>query len=171
MSLIRSQRLDGQPVPGATILKSTWKDILYLFWILVACILLDCALFRLEGQLFHLVDNHHFYDWIRGIIFQLRIYIPLILFSLIIQIRVFKTEFTAKKLFFLLISLWLFNEIAYEFSLAVRTYLFELILAPINDQTYFYIFESILGTGLIACYFLGYYCAMVAPFKLQEDEI
>lgn len=63
------------------------KDILSLLATMVTCILLDCALFRLEGQLKHGIDNKHLSIWIGNVIFFLRIFLPLIFFALVIHIR------------------------------------------------------------------------------------
>jgi hypothetical protein len=131
---------------------------------------LDVELFRLDGQLFKVIDNHNFYRWAHDIIFQLRIYLPMMLFSLIIQIRVTEIDFDARKIALLLASLWLCNEVSYEFVLAVRSYVFGLILSPVVNPEVFYYAESILGIALIASLFAGYSCAMTTPFKIMAEN-
>jgi len=148
--------------------KITFKDIAYLLAIFIVCCLLDCALFRVEGQLKS--GNPHLLRWIHGIIFLLRIYLPLILFALMIQICIAKSSFSFKKIVYLFVALWLFNEVFYEFLTLVRSSVFDLILSPFQTLTYRYVGESLLGLPLIAASFLGYYCAMVMPFKLLEND-
>jgi len=168
VSLLRNRSSDVLQTKSLPF-KASVKDILYLFFILIACFFLDVELFRLDSQLFKVIDNHNFYRWVGSIIFQLRIYLPLVLFSLIIQIRVTKTEFSAQKIVFLLVSLWLCNEVSYEFVVAVRSYVFGLVLSPVANTDVFYYAESVLGVALIASLFVGYYCAMTAPFKIMEE--
>ena len=170
ISLLRNQSSYDAIQTKSLPFKASLKDIIYLFFILIACFFSDVELFRLDGQLFKVIDNHNFYRWAGAIIFQLRIYVPLVLFSLIIQIRVTKAEFNARKIAFLLISLWLCNEVSYEFVLAVRSWVFGLVLSPVANPDVFYYAESVLGIALIASLFAGYFCAMTAPFKIIEDD-
>jgi hypothetical protein len=165
INLIRNGEDDDQSKRSPK--KVTLKNIFSLLATLVTCILLDCALFRLEGQLKHGIDNIHLAIWVSNMIFFLRIFLPLVLFALVIQISTSKAAFTINKILFLFIAVWFFNELAYEVTIFVRGHVFELILFPTN-QTWYYWLESILGAGLISVYFLGYYYAMTAPFKLSE---
>ncbi|WP_179415142.1 hypothetical protein HDF19_07910 [Mucilaginibacter sp. E4BP6] len=149
--------------------KVTMKSILYLLGTLIVCALLDCALFRLNYQLQTLFNtNPHALIWINEVVLLLRNYLPLILFALIIQLCL--GEFTTKHIGFLLISLWLFNELAYEFIMLIRPVLFSLLMITLKPMTWRYVIESVLGIPLIAFLFLGYYCAMTAPFYLPEEE-
>lgn len=150
--------------------KVTIKSILYLLLILFTCFLLDFSLFRLGEQLKEGTTNPHLVRWTSEVIFHLRIYIPLILFALIIQICTSKVKFTFRRLVFLLISVWFFNEVAYEIIELVRNCVFLLVLFPADTESSFYIAESILGCGLISLFFPGYYCAMTVPFSLMEDN-
>ena len=100
ISLLRNE--SGNPKQTKLyVFNASFKDILYLFFMLIACFFVDVELFRLDGRLFKITDNHNFYLWVRAIIFQLRIYLPLILFSLTIQIRITKTDFNTQKMVFL----------------------------------------------------------------------
>jgi len=149
--------------------KVTIKSILYLLGTLIVCALLDCALFRLNYQLQTLFNtNPHALIWINEVVLLLRNYLPLILFALIIQLCLGK--FTTKHIGFLLISLWLFNELAYEFIMLIRPVLFSLLMITLKPMTWRYVMESVLGIPLIAFLFLGYYCAMTAPFYLPEEK-
>jgi len=149
--------------------KVTMKSILYLLGTLIVCALLDCALFRLNYQLQTLFNtNPHSLIWVNEVVLLLRNYLPLILFALIIQLCL--GEFTTKHIGFLLISLWLFNELAYEFIMLIRPVLFSLLMITLKPMTWRYVMESVLGIPLIAFLFLGYYCAMTAPFYLPEEK-
>jgi hypothetical protein len=150
--------------------KVTVKNVLYLVGILAVCGLLDCALFRLNYQLQSLFPtNIHALIWVNEVIVLLRNYLPLILFAIIIQVCLGK--FTTKHIGVLLISLWLFNELAYEFIMMVRPLIFSLIMITLKPPTYRYIVESVLGIPLIGFLFLGYYTAMTAPFYIPEEKI
>jgi hypothetical protein len=99
--------------------------------------------------------------WISGMLFLLRMYIPLMAFSIanakalgLKQIRV-----TLKNILFLFASLWLFNEFAYEISLFVRNHFFDLALIPVPAEKQ-YAAESILGLVLVSFYFLGFHVTM-----------
>ncbi|MFI5142144.1 MAG: hypothetical protein ACHQII_07290, partial [Bacteroidia bacterium] len=70
----------------------------------------------------------------------------------------------------LFLSLWFFNEFAYEVSLFVRPTIFNLILIPFSEERK-YLYESLLGTTLIAFYFLGYYSALTSLiWQTYESE-
>jgi hypothetical protein len=151
--------------------KVSVKDVAYLFGTLIVCALLDCALFRLGTQLESSVPtNSHAIIWFDEVILLLRTFLPLILFSIVIQLCLNKFKFNGIQLAYLLVSLWLFNEIAYEFIMLVRPVLFSLIMITLKPLPYRYIAESIFGIPLIAFLFLGYYCAMTAPFSLLEEK-
>jgi hypothetical protein len=148
-----------------------YKDYFILIGILLISSLFDFLMFRIE-RISHLnVSNNELYYYIHGIIFLLRIYLPLILFGItiyrLIKGKAFKLTF--RKLLFIFISLWLFNEFAFEFSLVIRNYVFGLILLPFKIENYF-LFESILGIGLVAFYFLGYYSALTTSIELLDDK-
>ena len=149
--------------------KVTVKSILYLLGTLIVCALLDCALFRLNYQLQSLFPtNIHALIWVNEVIVLLRNYLPLILFAVIIQLCLGK--FTTKHIGLLIISLWLFNELSYEFIMMVRPLIFSLIMITLKPATYRYVLESVLGIPLIGFLFLGYYCAMTAPFYLPKEK-
>jgi hypothetical protein len=151
--------------------KVSLKAFLHLFATLIVCVFLDCALFRFKGQLHEeLNGNINAVLWVGNIIFYLRLYMPLVLFALIIQICTSKAEFTLKKIILLLVSLWLFNEFAYEFTLLFRYTVIDLIQIPFKGASAYYTVESILGLPLTAAFFLGFYCAMTAPFTILEEK-
>lgn len=150
--------------------KITVKDVLFLLAMFAVCGLLDCALFRLEGWLAQSVSNPHFLLWTNGMIYFLRVYCPLVLFALIIQICTSNAKFTLKKIGLLIVAVWLFNEMSYEFLMLIRANVFDFILFTLKPLTYRYVAESILGIPLIASFFLGFYCAMTMPFKLADEK-
>jgi len=157
---------------GQFVQKLKLKDIGYLLGVLIFVSLLDVAMFKLDSYTIANTSNKgveaYFNDWI----FHFRVYGPLILFALAIRVLTIseKTALTVKRIVLLYISIWLFNEFAYEISAWVRNHLFGIILAPFENTVYYYLFESILGIPLIAFYFLGYYSAMTTSLKLTEQE-
>lgn len=148
------------------------KDIISLIGILCLASIIDIGLTKLDNLLetgtFKKETVIYLHDWL----FNLRVYIPLILFSLTLRYltNTDKTKLTIKRILFLYISLWVFNEFAFEISLWVRSHLFNLILLPVEDPDKFYLFETILSIPLIAFYFLGFHSAMTTSLKLTENK-
>lgn len=155
--------------------KIKFKDFVILFVVLCTASTIDFALVKLDSQIFiRQIFGYSTEHYIRYSIFQLRIYIPLILFAIPIYFltKTKNTKLTWKRVLYLYISVWLFNEFAYEISMWVRSHIIGLILLPVDDQYRFYLFESILGIPLIALFFLGYHSAMTFPFiHAEENEI
>jgi hypothetical protein len=154
---------------GSFIKKLQGDSVISLLSILILCSALDYGMFRLDS-ISSTITNYELQKWIRSLLLQLRIYIPLILFSLTLYklTSVIPLKINLRKIVFLLVSLWLFNEFAYEISFFVRGHIFSLMLVPFDEgNTFFY--ESFLGIALAAFYFVGYYSAMTTPFKLLED--
>lgn len=148
-----------------------FNDILDLIGVLILCSILDYLLFRLCSLTLSKVNYNGLGTYLNGLLFELRIYIPLILFSRttykLSSNKKFKLNLT--KFVFLLISLWLFNEFAYEFSLVVRNHIFELILLPFSVEKQYFI-ESFIGLLLVAFYFVGYHSAMATSLKLLDNK-
>jgi hypothetical protein len=144
-----------------------FKDLTYLFATLIAVSFLDYAFFSIDGISNARVQNLPLAKYFHDSLFHLRIYIPLFFFSITIRslVSTDTARLTFKRVLLLYISLWLFNEIAYEMSLWVRTHLFALLLIPFSGSDKYYLYESILGIPLIAFYFPGYYSAMTYYFK------
>lgn len=148
--------------------KVTPKSVLYLLIAFVGCVILDFFFFRLNAQAHNATYNYNMSRWLAEIIFLCRLYVPLLLFAIVIRICISTQPINAKQVVFLLIAVFFFNEVAYEVMLLIRTSIFELITAPIKSKPSFYWVESALSTILIASYFLGYHCAMTSPFILTE---
>jgi hypothetical protein len=147
------------------------SDFGFLLVTLVICIVVDYFLFKIDSISAKNYGGSLLDKWINDLLFLFRIYIPLLLFS----IAAYKTlsnktvNLSFKKIIFLFIALWLFNEFAYEFSLFVRTHIFSLIVLPFSSDKR-YLIESILGVPLVSFYFLGYYSAMVNSLLILEEN-
>ncbi len=148
------------------------KDILFLAMIFIVSAVIDFIVFKVESFSLLNTRNVNADIYIHDTCFHLRIYLPLILFALTIRFLtiVQKTKLTLKRILFLYVSLWLFNEFANEISLWVRSHLFGLILIPFDNPQTYYLIESIFGIPLIAFYFLGYFSAMTTSLKLTERQ-
>lgn len=146
-------------------------DFISLLEILILCSVIDFGLFQLSSITETAIKNFEFERWLHAFLFLLRIYIPLILFSLILHRLTSnkKLKMTFKKFIFLFVSLWLFNEFANEISSFVRIDIFSLLLAPF-DMGKEYLYESFLGIFLIAFYFVGYYSAMTTSLYQLEEK-
>jgi hypothetical protein len=146
------------------------KDILYLFTGLAISIIADYLLFRSENLAAKPRGASDADRWIHGMFFLLRIYVPLVVFSMINYNRVTgnKPNYKPLNLIWLFVSLWLFNEFAYEVSMFVRGHIFELLMLPFPADSRYYI-ESMLGIPLISFYFLGYHSAMTNSMLLLHE--
>jgi hypothetical protein len=148
-------------------------DMINLIGVLIFCSIIDYLLFKLDTYSKNAINNQSINTWVHNIdLYILRVYIPLILFSLIIHKITIdnKVKITFKSICYIFISLWMMNEFMYEFVLFIRIYLFGIILAPFNPDNKF-IYESIFSIFLIALTFLGYYSAMTKPLILLNDNI
>jgi hypothetical protein len=146
------------------------KDIIFLLGILVITSAIDFSLAKFNSYSTSHYGNIALDKYLHDVLFNLRIYIPLILFALTIRTLTVKQKIkmTFKRIFFLYISLWLFNEFAYEVSIWVKNHLFALILLPVDNPDRIYLYESFLSIPLIAFYFLGYSSAMTTSLRLME---
>jgi len=148
------------------------KELVLLLFILMVSAAIDFSLFTLDTFSLHRIQNKALDQYLHLTIFHLRIYIPLLLFSISIYFlkNSRKYKFTLKRLAFLYVSLWLFNEFAYESFLWTRNHVYDLILIPLSETNYIFVTESIIGIPLIAFYFLGYHSAMANSLKLTEPQ-
>ena len=155
----------------AFIKKLKGKDFVYLTTALIISVIADYYLFKLDAISRKNNSGSVSVEWIHGIIFLFRIYLPLILFSIAKYkaLTIKKVTLSLKNTFFLFIALWLFNEFAYEVSMSVRAHIFELILIPFPDDKQYFV-ESILGLVLVSFYFLGYHSAMTNSLNLLTQD-
>lgn len=147
-----------------------FNTVLILIFVLLIVSVLDYYLFQAQTYFSTISSNTNVDLYLRSLCFHLRIYLPLIVFAIALWslTAVNKTRITFKRILFLYISLWLCNEVVFEFLGWVRVHLFGLILIPVTDDEHYYLFESILGVPLIACFFLAYYAAITMPLILTE---
>jgi hypothetical protein len=145
------------------------SDLGFLFGALAACLVIDYLLYQLSLSSAD-IHNKAIGQWVYFLVHFLRIFLPLLLFSFASRLALTngKLSITLKECLFILISLWIFNELAYEFSLFVRSHIFLLILAPFPADKYFFV-ESILSIPLIAVLFLGYHSVITNSMKMLQD--
>jgi hypothetical protein len=148
------------------------KHVLYLVIALSICSAIDYCLFRADNYSEANFRNRELLRWLHSLLFLIRIYIPLILFSItLFKLIVNKPlRLTLKKLLFLFVSFWLFNEFAYEISIFIRGNIFSLILVSASEEKK-YLYESLLGMPLVAFYFIGFYSAMMSLVRQSEKVI
>jgi hypothetical protein len=150
---------------GQFIKKLKLTDILTLLGILILCLPIDFGLFRLE-TMSNEIKNFGIQKFCYSFLFLLRIYIPLLLFSFTTHKLTShnKLNLNLKKIMFLFVILWLFNEFAYEFFIFIRGHLFSLMLASF-DESKIFSYESLFAIPLMGFYFIGYHSAMSASLK------
>ncbi|SFE91319.1 hypothetical protein SAMN05518672_11227 [Chitinophaga sp. CF118] len=150
--------------------KITLKDITFLLGIFILTSLIDYIFFKLERYSIVHAPSNAVSIYFQGLLFHLRIYVPLILFALTIcSLTVSeKVLLTFKRILFLYISLWLFNEFAFEIASWANAHFLSFILLPFANSKSLYLYESILEIPLIAFFFLGYHVAMTTPIKQTE---
>ena len=145
-------------------------DYLLLFLVFLTGGMADFILCKAEGLSVSQISGYNFRNWLHSVIFHLRIYVPMILFSVAIYRRTSasRTRLTFRRIMLLYISLWFFNEFAYEFLIFFRSLVLEFILIPAVDLEKKYIFESFLGGPILAFFFVGYHS--VLTFSLKHTE-
>ena len=146
-----------------------FRDIVWFIYILILCSIVDYGLSFISNLTSHTMTPYA--EWARGMIFKLRIYIPLILFSIsIYRERVGKfPKMNLRKSMFLFASLWFFNEFAYEIELFAKYTIIDLILLPFGDRNTF-VYVSVISIPIIAFWFLGYHSAMNVSMELLDEQ-
>ena len=149
----------------------TTKDLGFLLLTLIGFSILDYILFKVDFPGSRNTSNNPLLNWIHYILGILRIFIPMILFSLVNKYLITdkKIHLPFQEFLYLLITLWLFNAFSYEFFLIIRFAFFELIMLSFPDESHYFI-ETILGMPLIALYFLGFHCAMTRSMILLNEK-
>jgi hypothetical protein len=152
--------------------KLTAIDISFLLGTLAIATVADYIMFKSDSYSGVSIHNKAADLYIHNLIFQLRIYIPLMLFALTLWrlTTTKRSKLTFKRLVLLYVSLWLFNEFTYEVCMWMRVHFFELILIPFKYSDKYYLFESFLAIPLMAFFFLGYYSAMTTSLRLTESN-
>lgn len=174
LGLIRnnSNSIDEQEFKNTDFFKVlSFNDILMLSSIFVICVIFDYGCYKLDTWVYNKIALDTQIYYFNSLIFFFRIFLPLVVFSLVTYKLAYgrKIKINFRKIIFLFIAVWLFNEFAYEFTSFFRDYIFPLFLMPFKPQQIFFV-ESILGLPLIAFFFLGYHSAMTYSLKQQEVE-
>jgi hypothetical protein len=178
VSLLRVQtgEADGKEISFVYFIqKANIKDVFFLLITVVICSVIDPCLNLFCNWIYDGNGDPDLRRWGMSLLFQLRIYIPMVIFAIVVQRLTGNRSpgINFRKLILILVAFWMFNEFAYELSLAVRSLLFALVLIPFKEESKF-IYESILGTGLIAFYFIGYYSVFTSPFgifRAKEPDV
>lgn len=146
-------------------------DLGYLLGALAACLVIDYLLYQLDSLAVANIHNSVAGQWVSLMVHFLRIFLPLLLFSFTSRLALTngKLGLTIKECLFLLISLWIFNELAYEFSLFIQSHIFLLLIAPFPPDKYNFV-DSILAIPLIAGLFLGYHAAITNSMLILQNE-
>jgi hypothetical protein len=156
---------------NAFINQLTLNDLFFLIIALICTSGLDYLFFKLGEIPFSISSEKDIYKWLYAVVVFFRTYTPFVIFSITINKLYYnkKIIFHFKKLFFLIVLLWLFHEFSYELYIFSKFYIFRLILSPFASESKF-LFENLLGIALISVYFVGYYSAMTLIFKQSSEE-
>jgi len=146
-------------------------DFGFLLLALAACLVIDYLLYQLATYVMTNSRNQFLGQWIYYQVHFLRIYLPLFTFSYVNKLVLTsnRSAFTLQECLFLLISCWLINEVAFEFTLFIRSHVFQLIMIPVPGTSKF-LLESVLALPLIAAYFLGYHSAMTNAVLIFQQN-
>jgi hypothetical protein len=143
-------------------------DLGYMVFTLVVSIVVDYLLFALDSYFLKGGLGVNLSVYLHNLVFHLRVYVPLMLFAIASGARLgIFTAYRGQNILFLYISLWLFNEFAYEIWLWLRSRLFGLLLFPFSNSDSSALFSNMLGMPLMAFYFLGYSSAMILPLTIK----
>ena len=147
------------------------QDFAYLIAILLACTLMDYLLYLLGTVIYSKETQVEILHWLYWIVYLIKVYLPLVLFSVVIQkiVTEQKIIFNFRRIAYLLVILWLLNEFAYNLYDFVTHYIFWLIIIPFKNINHF-VLESFLASLLLMLYFLGYSAAMTSTLDIAEHE-
>ena len=149
----------------------TATDIVSILGVLLISCGVDYLLVMLENFFSRILTSTHNVWIVHQTVFHVRIYLPLVLFAVICAWRLGNLErLTGRKILFLYISLWLFNEFNYETMVWVRGHCFAIVLLPFYNTDYYFLLENVLSIPITAFYFLGFSSAMAHPFEILEEE-
>jgi hypothetical protein len=148
------------------------NDFVSLLLALVACLVVDYLVYQVNSYALSNIRNARIGEWVYYQLHFLRIYVPLLIFSFTSRLALSsnKSLFKLKECLFLLVSFWILNTLAYEFSLFVKSHVLQLLLAPVPVGMQLLV-ESALSLPLIAVLFLGYHSVITnSGLILQSDE-
>ena len=148
------------------------NDFVSLFLALVACLVVDYVVYQVNSFALSNIRNAHIGEWVYYILHFLRVYAPLFIFAYTSRVALSsnKSVYKVKEWLFLLVSFWILNTLAYEFSLFIKSHVLQLLLAPVPVEMLFFV-ESALSLPLIAVLFLGYHSVITnSGLILQSDE-
>ena len=148
------------------------NDFAGLFLALVACLVVDYVIYQVNSLALNNIRNTRIGEWVYYLLHFLRIYVPLFIFAFTSRLALSgnKSVYMLKEWLFLLVSFWILNTLAYEFSLFVKSHVLQLLLAPVPVEMQFFI-ESTLSLPLIAVLFLGYHSVITnSGLILQSNE-
>lgn len=171
IGLFRSRDTDNRELPFLKFMQNIEvEDVVYLSVTLLALSFFDYSIFQLDNYFIKELSLNAS-NYMGNVIFHLRIFVPLIVFAWLINYLINSQKIiNFKKILFLYISLWIFNEFAFGFYIWIQSHLFRLLLLPLVNSEKYYLFESFLSIPLVAFYILGYYSAMTTSFKFNEPE-
>lgn len=147
------------------------RDLKYLLAALAACLVIDYGLHQLGVYLLANISDQFLAQLTYSLLHIPRIFIPLLIFSYAgrLVLRENISVLTLRECLFLLISLWLFNEAAYEFAFYIYDNVFRLILILVPDEKEFFV-ESILAIPLLVILFWGYAAITTSVLISRNDE-
>ena len=148
------------------------NDFVSLFLALVACLVVDYVVYQMNSFAMNNIRNARIGEWVYYQLHFLRIYVPLFIFAFTSRLALSsnKSVYKLKEWLLLLVSFWILNVLAYEFSLFVKSHVLQLLLAPVPVEMQFFV-ESALSLPLIATLFLGYHSVITnSDLILQSDE-
>jgi hypothetical protein len=131
----------------------------------------DYLLHQIRAFASSAIYNQSLNEWVYTQIHFLRIFIPLLLFTysnrLILTGR--NPGISIRECLFTLITLWMFNELAYEFYLFIKAHVFQLLLTSVPNGSKFFA-ASILELPILALLFLGYHSAITNSLIILKND-
>jgi hypothetical protein len=151
-----------------------WNDIFNVILSAILAGIIDVAIFYFKDLL---QTTNHIEKWLSLVLYELRIYVPIILVSIAVSKSLFGKDIriNVKGIFFLLVCAWLFNEFMYEFSILFDGMVVSFFLSFVNFEDSRFIINLLISVPLFAFFMLGLTSVMTYPLgfyyllQLRQD--
>ncbi len=156
----------------SSVIKSiSFKNFILLFLGLIISFCIAYGLDFLNEYLNISSSSEGILRWFHSISFLLKIYSPLIIFSILVY-RISNSSFpkiSLKRLSLLFISVWLFNEFGYEMTSFFNYEILSLIKIPFKTPSSYFYFNSIVDIVMLSLLMIGYHSSMTKSLSLSEN--
>jgi len=144
-----------------------------VFNILFAAIIAGAIDVAMYFMMYNLSTRNLFDEWLWYVLYEVRTYIPLLIFAIAVTRSIFATEvkFRLKHLGLVFACAWLFYVFSYRFAILYKTVFASIMLIPLSFGDTKFIVELILTIPILAFYMIGFTSVFTYPlgfYRLKE---